>query len=85
MKILLVNKNYLMSLSLDKDPSIGWGDIALFVTLYNLEDEILGVFSSWIIATFCSEILDQSGNKIKIWWTQKMAWNSDNNLALQSM
>ena len=50
MKILLVNKNYLMSLSLDKDPSIGWGDIALFVTLYNLEDEILGVFSSWIIA-----------------------------------
>ena len=74
-------KNFpLMSLSLKfhKDPSFCWGDIALFVTLNNLEVKLLGV-SPWIIEmrTFWdnlwSQILAYSGNKIKIWWTQKMA------------
>ena len=41
---------YLMSFKFHKDPSFCWGHIALFVTLYNLEVKILGLFSFWIIA-----------------------------------
>ena len=50
-KYLLVNY-YLMNLSIKfyKDRSFRWGDITLFVTLYNLEVEIFSVFSFWILA-----------------------------------
>ena len=46
MKIWLVVDYYLMSISLKfhKDPSFRRGDIALLVTLYNLEVKMLGFF-----------------------------------------
>ena len=45
-KFFLVVKYYFMSYSLKfyKDPSFRWGDIALLVTLYNLEVKMLGFF-----------------------------------------
>ena len=42
--------SYELKFDIHKDLSFRWGDIALVVTLYNLEVKILGLFSSWIIA-----------------------------------
>ena len=39
-----------LSLKFHTDPSFCWGDIPLFVTVYNLENKTLGFFSSWIMA-----------------------------------
>ena len=67
---LVGSQDYLINISMQfhKAPCFLWGDIALLVTLYNLDVKILGFFSSWIIAkskkiiltfwdTFCSQIL----------------------------
>ena len=52
MFVFLTGQNFARNLSFKfhKDQSFRWGDIAHFVTLYNLEVKIFFFFSSWIIA-----------------------------------